>query len=466
MSKKTRVSFAPFAAKMEAAGLPEIVTDNFRYYFDQLVHGATGYIPGSQAQPVAAVPEYGELDHRDVRVGHEALARAIVLKLNGGLGTGMGMNGPKSLLPVKDGLTFLDIIVRQVRHLRWQTGARLPLVLMDSFSTVEPTAAALRAYPDFTQDLPISFQQHMVPKIWTDSLTPASWPADPEKEWCPPGHGDIYPALITSGMLAQMLGQGYEYLFVSNADNLGATLDLGILGFFARHHLPFLMEVAERTTADRKGGHLAQQEDGHLLLRESAQCPPEEESQFQDIRLYRFFNTNNLWIHLPTLARLTEKRHGVLGLPLIRNEKPIDPADPATPRVFQLETAMGAAISVFRGAQALLIPRSRFVPVKKNSDLLVLTSDAYLLNEDYTLQLAAERGDVPPVVALDDRYYSLIDQMSVRFPCGAPSLRLCDELRVTGDVRFGQGVVVEGSVTLKVDAAAPLHIANETVLRG
>ena len=159
------------------------------------------------------------------------------------------------------------------------------------------------------------------------------------------------------------------------------------------------MEVAQRTAADRKGGHLAQTEDGHLLLRESAQCPPEEESQFQDIHLYRFFNTNNLWIHLPALARLVEKRHGVLGLPLIRNEKPVDPADPTTPRVFQLETAMGAALGVIRGAQALLVPRSRFVPVKKNSDLLVLTSDAYLLDEGFTLQLAAERGAVPPIVA-------------------------------------------------------------------
>ena len=55
--------------------------------------------------------------------------------------------------------------------------------------------------------------------------------------------------------------------------------------------------------------------------------------------------------------------------------------------------------------------------------------------------------------------------MSVRFPCGAPSLRLCDELRVTGDVRFGQDVVVEGSVTLTNDAGDPLVVADGTVLR-
>ena len=210
MSKKTRASFSPFAARMQAAGLPEIVIDNFKYYFDQLVHGATGYIPRSQAQPVATVPKQADLDHRDVRVGHEALERTVVLKLNGGLGTGMGMQGPKSLLVVKEGMTFLDIIVGQVHHLRRQTGVRLPLVLMDSFNTADPTAAALASYTDFTQDLPVSFLQHKVPKIWEDSLAPVTWPADPEKEWCPPGHGDIYPALVTSGMLARMLEQGYE----------------------------------------------------------------------------------------------------------------------------------------------------------------------------------------------------------------------------------------------------------------
>jgi UTP--glucose-1-phosphate uridylyltransferase len=398
--------------------------------------------------------------------GQEALAHTVVLKLNGGLGTGMGMDGPKSLLVVKEGRTFLDIIVQQVSHLRATTGARLPLVLMNSFTTRAATVDALARYPEFAQDVPLDFVQHKEPKVWKATLQPASWPADPEKAWCPPGHGDIYTALVTSGMLQQMLDAGYEYAFVSNADNLGAALDLRILGHFAANRIPFLMEVAARTAADRKGGHLAQQPDGQLILRESAQCPPVEAEEFQDIGRYQYFNTNNLWLHLPALAQLLADNEGIVPLPLIRNEKPIDPTDPASPRVYQLETAMGAAIGVFAGAQALCVPRSRFLPVKKNSDLLVIMSDAYTLAEDFSLHLAEARRGVPPVVLLDDRFYALQRQMEERFPHGAPSLAACDALRVLGDVRFGRNVRVEGAVEIVYEEATPRVIDDNTVLRG
>ncbi len=107
-------------------------------------------------------------------------------------------------------------------------------------------------------------------------MAPAYWPESPAKEWNPPGHGDLYAAISTSGTLDQLLEGGYEYAFVSNSDNLGAVLDTEILGYFAEERLPFLMEVAHRTRADRKGGHLAQLENGQLILRELAQCPPDE----------------------------------------------------------------------------------------------------------------------------------------------------------------------------------------------
>src|SRR5690606_26731533 len=143
--------------------------------------------------------------------------------------------------------------------------------------------------------------------------------------------------------------------------------------------LPFLMEVADRTRADSKGGHLARRPDGQLILREIAQCPPDELEKFQDIDRYGYFNTNNLWLHLPTLRKILDERKGVLGLPLIRNEKPVDPTNLKSYRVYQLETAMGSAIAVFPGAQAVCVPRTRFLPIKKNNDLLVLWSDAYCL---------------------------------------------------------------------------------------
>ena len=462
--------FGQFEAKMRAAGQPELAIDIFHFYYDQLLAGATGYIDRREALPVRALPSYEELSKRYETAGAEALERTVILKLNGGLGTSMGMSGPKSLLPVKDELTFLDVIVRQALHLRRTTGIRLPLVLMNSVSTRPATEAALARYPDFHQDIPVDFVQHWKPKIDKKTLQPATWPVDPEKEWCPPGHGDIYVSLITSGMLDAMLNAGYEYLFVSNSDNLGALLDTRILGYLAAERIPFLMEVANRTLADNKGGHLSVRPDGQLILRELSQCPPEEREMFQDINRYRYFNTNNLWLHLPTVYEVMRRSGGRLELPLIRNEKPVDPTDPESPRVYQLETAMGSAIALFEGAQALRVPRMRFVPVKKNNDLLVLWSDVYELTEECHLRLSPARHTYPlhrpPLVKLDERYYGMIDDLRRRFPHGAPSLIECTSLTVDGDVRFGRNVAIKGAVRLVNDGAEPLVIEDGAVITG
>lgn len=458
------VRFAPFAAKMRQAGLPEIAIQTFRHYYGKLLSGATGYIGGADARPLSHIRDQGELAHYRSQ-GQAALERLVVLKLNGGLGTSMGMTGPKSLIEVKEGETFLDIVVKQVLHLRRRSGSRVPLVLMNSFNTRQPTLDALAAYPDIGSDVPLDFVQHKVPKIWVETLDPVTWADDPDKEWCPPGHGDIYPALLSSGMLQALLDAGYEYAFVSNIDNLGATVDAEILGYFAAERLPFLMEVTRRTPADRKGGHLAEDAQGGLLLREIAQCPPDELEAFQDIERYRFFNTNNLWVHLPTLQQVLAGQEGLLGLPMIRNEKPVDPTRPDSPRVYQLETAMGLAISAFAGAQALNVSRQRFRPVKKSDDLLVLWSDAYILGEDYRLELAPERED-EPLVELDDQFYTLFDDLKTRFPHGAPSLRACERLRVQGDVYFGKEIVIKGRVDIVNPDDTPLYIEDGRVLTG
>jgi UTP--glucose-1-phosphate uridylyltransferase len=461
--------FAPFVTKMRRAGLPNLIINVFRHYYEQLLDGATGYIPGDEALPVDHLPDFNELNGHYAAAGQAALDRTIILKLNGGLGTSMGMHGPKSLLTAKDELSFLDIIVQQVLHLRQQSGARLPLVLMDSFNTHRESCAAIERYEQFVQDVPLSFLQHKVPKIRKSDLMPVNWPADRSKEWCPPGHGDIYAALTTSGTLDKLLAAGYEYAFISNSDNLGAILDVSILGYFAAERLPFLMEVADRTRADSKGGHLARRPDGQLILREIAQCPSDELEKFQDVERYRYFNTNNLWLHLPTLRQMLDERHGVLGLPLIRNEKPVDPTDLKSFRVYQLETAMGSAIAIFAGAQAMRVPRERFVPIKKNSDLLVLWSDVYHLTKDLHLELEGSGSNTPhplPLVYLDDRYYQMINDMKERFPYGAPSLRECTELRVEGNVYFGKNVVIQGKVKITNPSEAPLWIEDGTVLRG
>ena len=317
-----------------------------------------------------------------------------MVKLNGGLGTSMGMDKAKSLLEVRPGgASWTSSPSRSWRCAR-EYGVPLPVVFMNSFRTSDDTLKALAAHPGLETDgLPLDFLQNREPKLRSDDLTPVSWPADPSLEWCPPGHGDIYTALDASGLLRTLLDQGYRYLFVSNADNLGARPDPRLAAWFAASGSPFAAEFCRRTAADRKGGHLARRvADGQLVLRESAQTRPEDEDAFGDINRHQFFNTNNLWLDLVALDAVLQANDGVLGLPIIRNVKTVDPADSVvSPEVIQIETAMGAAIGVFEGAGAIEVDRSRFLPVKATSDLLVLRSDAYELADGAQVRLVPQR---------------------------------------------------------------------------
>jgi UTP--glucose-1-phosphate uridylyltransferase len=437
-------------AKMRDAGLGEAAVETFARQYRRLRDGETGTLAESEIEPVDDLPDATDLPEADA-----PLDEAVVIKLNGGLGTSMGMTKAKSLLEVKDGRTFLDLVAEQVLDLRERSGARIPLVLMNSFATREDSLEALARYPDLSAGLPADFVQNKVPKITEDGLQPASWPDDPALEWAPPGHGDLYTALVTSGMLEALLAGGYRWAFVSNSDNLGAVLDPRILAWLAESGAPFLMEVADRTPSDRKGGHLARRRsDGGLVLREIAQTPDADVDAFQDVERHRFFNTNTLWVDLRALAEVLGGE-GVIDLPMIVNRKTVDPSDKGSTPVIQLETAMGAAIGVFDGARALRVPRSRFVPVKTTNDLLSLRSDAYVIGEGRAVHLAPEREGVPPFVDLDADHYKLVRDFDARFPAGAPSLVACDALHVAGDVRFGRDVVVRGQVSLEGPAQVP-----------
>jgi len=456
------IGFAHYEQLMREAGQPELAIEVFRHHFEQLASGATGLMPEASIAPLTSLPDAETLGSFVAR-GQAELDRLVVVKLNGGLGTSMGMEQAKSLLPVKDGRAFIDLIAEQIVHLRAATGARLPLVLMDSFRTQADTRVALERHAELLagQSLPLSFLQHQVPKVLVAGLAPAGGVSD-EGAWCPPGHGDLYPALATSGMLARLLADGYRWAFVSNADNLGATPDqtaLGILGWMAEHDLPFVMECADRTTADRKGGHLAQDLTGRLVLREVAQCPSEDAASFQDIERHRFFNTNNLWIDLVAVQALLDERGGRLGLPLIRNTKSLDPTEASSSAVYQLETAMGAAISLMAGAGAVRVPRSRFVPVKTTNDLLVLWSDVYTRTPEGHVRAVPERAGDLPIVDLDARYYKNIDDFRARIAV-APSLVAAQKLSVRGDVHFGAGVVVRGSASLEHGGEEPLFLTH------
>jgi UDP-N-acetylglucosamine pyrophosphorylase len=466
MNKFYRMSFDLFREKMEKAGLNSAAIDAFRNSFETLRAGQSGMIPESSIRPVAELPTLESID--DKAAGDPALlSQTLIVKLNGGLGTSMGLERAKSLLVVKEGLTFLDFIARQVLYLRKKYGEGLRFMLMNSFSTSQDSLAFLRKYADLGNPGQLELMQSQVPKVDAKTLAPASWPQNSQLEWCPPGHGDIYPSLLGSGKLERLLADGVKYMFVSNSDNLGASIDLKLLNYFARSGKPFLMEVAERTASDRKGGHLAER-GGKLLLRESAQCPDADTGAFQDIQRHRFFNTNSLWIRLDALRELLARSGGFVPLPLIKNSKTLDPRDKNSPPVFQLETAMGAAIESFEGAGAIVVPRSRFAPVKTTADLLALRSDAYAITEDFRLVLANGPKAQPPTIDLDSTHYKLVDQLEEKIAGGVPSLRSCRELKVRGPVRFRNDNVFNGTVTLinkgsQLRELPPGHYINRTI---
>jgi UTP--glucose-1-phosphate uridylyltransferase len=452
------------ADKMRADGQHEEAVGAFLSAYDRLVGGDEALITSDSLEPAGEVAVLDDLPAVEERRLGEVLGEVALIKLNGGLATSMGLQQPKSLMEARDGRTFLDIIVGQTIALRERHDVALPLVLMDSESTRAATLQALRAYDDLPVDgLTPDFMQSMIPKLDADTLAPVSWPQRPALEWCPPGHGDVYGALRRSGMLDALRERGIRYAMISNSDNLGAQLDARVPAHMSEHELPFLMEVVRGTEADRKGGHLARRRsDGRLILRESAQTPPEDADSFRDYRRWQYYNTNNLWVDLDALHRTLEQSGGVLELPLIINRKTVDPRDSDSTPVIQLESAMGAAIGAFEGAELLLVPRTRFAPVKTTDDLLVLRSDVYTVTAEMAVEPIPERAADMPYVELDPRFYKIIDGFEARFPAGPPSLRKAERLIVKGDVTFERGVVVRGAVAL--DGDEPRTIAAGTVL--
>jgi UTP--glucose-1-phosphate uridylyltransferase len=447
--------------KMREAGVPGPAIEVFTHYYRQLEEGVTGFIPEDSIEPLENPPLLADVEV-SASDAQAALSQTVIIKLNGGLGTSMGMDKAKSLLPVRDGKTFLDLIVDQVLAARATYEVSLPLIFMDSFRTRDDTLAALARYPELpVEGLDLDFLQNFEPKLLASDLTPVEWPADPSLEWCPPGHGDLYTALEGSGVLDRLLELGYRYASVSNSDNLGAAPNATIAGWFAGSGAPYAAEICRRTAADRKGGHLAiRKSDGQLILRDTAQTAAEEMHYFTDEFRHPYFHTNNLWFDLQVLSRTLKERNSVLGLPLIKNEKTVDPADSSSPAVVQIESAMGAAIEVFPGATAIGVGRERFLPVKTTSDLLVLRSDVYEVESDGRLTKVVETA---PIIELDSKYYKTIAAFEQRFPEEAPSLRQATSLSVKGDWTFQRGVRVEGAVSLS-DPSEPRTITAGTVL--
>lgn len=400
------------------------------------------------------VPAHSRERERLAVLGRRKLAKAVVVKLNGGRSTTMGGEVPKGILKAKDGLSYLEIIARQIRKSRDRWDVHLPLILMNSFFTHEQTLEVLESL-----DVAIeTFLQSRVPRLLVDSYMPLD--TGTEEDWVPPGHGDVYESLRRSGMLESLLSRGYRWAFISNLDNLAATMEPWILGLIAEQEIEFLLEVTARTPVDRKGGTLVVR-DGNLELLEIAQVAEEDRPEFQDIERFRVFNTNNVWVDLEALHQVLEADK--LSLPIIRNRKEIEGQ-----RIVQLETAMGAALGCFDNSRGLRVTRDRFFPTKKVEDLFLLRSDACVLDERYRVVPNPERPSdlsMRPVVSFSDDFLESPLQLNERFEDpDSVSLVRAKSFEVAGDVYFARNVAIEGSVKVEAPPGESYRVAQGTHL--
>lgn len=452
------------AAKMRERGMSEVAIAQFRHLYEVWrTEEASSWIREDAVEPLTGVPSfhdvYKTIDH-DKAV--DAFAKTAFLKLNGGLGTSMGLECAKSLLPVRrhkaKQMRFIDIIIGQVLTARARLGVPLPLTLMNSFRTSQDTMRVLRHNRKFHQDdVPMEIVQHQEPKIVEATGEPVSWPAAPDLEWCPPGHGDLYSTIWESGLLDALERNGFEYLFISNSDNLGARPSRTLAQHFENTGAPFMIEVATRTYADRKGGHIVRDKaTGRLMLREMSQVHPDDKRAAQDIDKHPYFNTNSIWVRVDALKAMLARYDGVLPLPVIRNHKTVDPTDPDSTKVVQLETAMGAAIGLFEGAICVQVDRMRFLPVKTTDDLFIMRSDRFHLTDSYEME---DGNYIFPNVDLDPRFYRNINDFNERFPYSIPSLAAANSVTINGDWTFGRDVVMFADAVLE-DHGEPSYVPN------
>lgn len=357
-------------------------------------------------------------------------SQVTIIKLNGGLGTSMGMKRPKSLLEVRKDRTFMDVMVAGAKD--------QPLVLVNTFATHQSTSEYLKSRD--MSEVGMLFSEAKFPRLDMTEDHIKIPDLEGDQRWSPPGHVYVYEELYRSGMLDNLIEQGREYAFISNADNLGATVDYSIPHYMDQERIRFLLEAVRRRPSDIKGGHLAMQ-DGHLILREVAQCHPNDQEAFEDYNKHRYFNSNNIWIHLRSLRAEIESK-GSLHAPVILNQKDVDGR-----LIIQLEGAMGAVIETLRG-EAIRVPSSRFSPVKKLGDYLTVMSDAYKLNmKRGSLQLAKKRSGVSPKVDIKGIPIEP-ESISRMCPYGVPSLIDCKSLNIFGNVIFEKGAKISGDVEI------------------
>ncbi|KAI9680984.1 MAG: UTP-glucose-1-phosphate uridylyltransferase [Trizodia sp. TS-e1964] len=429
----------------------------FRRYLNDKSKGNT--IEWDRIAPPKAdqVVDYAKLANNE---SVEFLDKLAVVKLNGGLGTSMGCVGPKSVIEVRDGMSFLDLSVRQIEYLNRTYDVNVPFVLMNSFNTDHDTQNIIKKYEGHNIDI-MTFNQSRYPRVLKDSLLPAPKTFDSaNSDWYPPGHGDVFESLYNSGVLDKLIDAGKEIIFLSNADNLGAVVDLRILQHMVETESEYIMELTDKTKADVKGGTIIDY-DGSVRLLEIAQVPKEHVNEFKSIKKFKYFNTNNIWLNLKAIKRVVEKSE--LAMEIIPNDKTIaaDKKGETDVSIVQLETAVGAAIRHFQNAHGVNVPRRRFLPVKTCSDLMLVKSDLYSLKHGQLIIDPSRFGPAPLVKLGTD--FKKVSSFEKRIP-SVPKILELDHLTITGAVNLGRGVVLKGTVIIVATEGSTIDIPPGSIL--
>ena len=429
----------------------------FRRYLNDKAKG--NQVAWDRINPPAPkqVVEYNDLANSQ---SVEFLSKLAVIKLNGGLGTSMGCVGPKSVIEVRDGMSFLDLSVRQIEYLNKTYNVNVPFVLMNSFNTDEDTSNIIKKYEGHTIDI-MTFNQSRYPRILRDSLLPAAKTEDSQlSDWYPPGHGDVYESLYNSGILDKLLARGVEIVFLSNADNLGAVVDLRILQHMVETDAEYIMELTDKTKADVKGGTIIDYE-GRARLLEIAQVPKEHVNEFKSIKKFKYFNTNNIWMNLNAVKRVVESNE--LEMEIIPNNKviPADKKGESDVNIVQLETACGAAIRHFKNAHGVNVPRARFLPVKTCSDLMLVKSDLYSLSHGQLVMDRSRFGPAPLIKLGTD--FKKVSDFQKRIG-SIPKILELDHLTITGAVNLGRGVTLKGTVIIVATEGSTIDIPPGSIL--
>eukprot|EP01111_Echinosteliopsis_oligospora_P008720 TRINITY_DN2468_c0_g1_i1.p1 TRINITY_DN2468_c0_g1~~TRINITY_DN2468_c0_g1_i1.p1 ORF type:complete len:475 (-),score=138.28 TRINITY_DN2468_c0_g1_i1:50-1474(-) len=378
--------------------------------------------------------------------------KVAVIKFNGGLGIKMGLKGPKSAIEVENGHSFLDLAVLHIEHLNKIYGVDIPLILMDSFNTHDNTSKAILKYDG--QVNISTFQQSKFPRFFKDTLNPVPKSSSGvASEWYPPGSGDVFQSLEASGLLDQLINSGKEYIFMSNVENLGASLDVKILQHMIGKGLEYALEVTDRISTDITGGVLVTyKESVHLM--ELSQVPHEKHTKF-NAREYKYWNTNNLWVNTKSI-----KEH------IASNSLELDfvvsvVGDGGRAHVL-IETPAGMAIQNFKKAEAIHVPRERYRPVKSTSQLMVAQSNLFQFSNGQMVMNSKREPANVPLVKLGDDFHTVADY-SKRFK-GVPDILELEHLTVSGDVNFGAGVVLKGTVIIVANHGERIDIPDGVIL--